>query len=92
VTVIRWETPPPKRSGWHLQRNPRYVAIADELRGRPNQWALIMTDGKSGTVGAIKIGKLRAFGPKGSFEARGQLNDDKATYTVWARYVGEVAS
>lgn len=85
MSVIRWEEPPAKRS--NLQPGLKYPPIAGALRARRFAWARILDDGSTSVVNQIKTGRIPAFRPAGSFEARGQRKPD-GKYIVWARYVG----
>lgn len=87
--VIRWEAPPAERV--RPRRIAEWDAVADDLRARPSEWALIATGAQhTGTAGQINAGRIVCFAPAGSFEAQRQLVDDEIR--VYARYVGEEVS
>lgn len=78
----------PDRQG----RGPgKHAAIAEQLRTRPGEWAVIATYAHSGTCGSmaqgIKRGLIRAYAPEGAFEAVSRTVDGE--HRVYARYVGE---
>ena len=92
--VIAWQ--PPKRPV--RARTPRGIVsewspIADELRSRPGEWALIadvLTPGRAtGLATHIRLGQLRAFTPTGDFDALSERQPD-GHWWVFARYVGDV--
>lgn len=83
--VVRWEDPPPhgNRSQWQ--------PVAEALRERPGEWALIAEGLKSGSAGAmsnaIKVGRFSCWRPAGTFESRTSARGDGLT-DLYARYVG----
>lgn len=90
MSVVRWEDPPPHgnarrdRGGWGI--------VAEALKARPGEWAVIGEGVKHGTAGAlvtrITRGQRAWWSPAGAFEARGRAGTD-GLVTVYARYVGE---
>lgn len=84
--IVRWEDPPPQSR----HRRPRQfnsAAVAEELRGRPNQWAVVAVNPASvGVASGISGARWRPFRPAGSFEAahRTAENGDRLVY---ARYI-----
>lgn len=86
MSDIRWEEPPRPASRPRID----YGSIAEELRNRPKEWAIVrvMPDaGRSSVVASgISRGKVAAFHPIGAFEAMARLVDGE--YRVYARYVG----
>lgn len=87
MTSINWEAPPEAL----LNRQRRdWQNVADELRARPGQWAVV-AEGVSASTGThIRHGRLTAFAPAGSFEARvsGARSDEGKASKVYARYIG----
>jgi len=71
-------------------RNPdtKYVLIAEELKSRPNEWALILEKGHQTTAARIRTGRISAFRPKGAFEATARNTDEQGRCEVYARFVG----
>ena len=77
--TVTWGEPP---------ADGKWAAIAEELQSRPRHWARLDEVGRNprAYVTHINRGRLSAFKPPGTFEAkvvRGQL---------WARYVGPTES
>jgi hypothetical protein len=59
---------------------------AAELRDRPGEWAVVATmpsNRAAAMTANIRLGKLAAFRPAGTFEATKRGED------VWVRYVGD---
>jgi hypothetical protein len=89
--VIRWEDPPPPRTSERTYaRAVDWYAIADELRGRPGEWAVAAVRRGSSSAASlawqINHANLAAF--KGDrFEAVARVVGDEAR--IYARYVGE---
>lgn len=94
ASVIRWEEPPATESRVSTTRRKapsKYDLLANELRSRPGQWALVLDDGSSGKASGlathIRLGQVLCFTPTGDFDAVTRVVDGK--YLVYARYVGE---
>lgn len=90
--IIRWEEPP--RHGNSKPKPPlKFQAVADAMRERPGEWALIVEGKAPGTAGGlvwrIKNG-VGPFGPARSFEAKCVGPAGGQSSKVYARYVGEV--
>ncbi|AGP56839.1 hypothetical protein [Streptomyces rapamycinicus] len=64
--------------------------IAEELRARPDEWAVVQrkatTTRAASAAQAIRSGKLRAYAPPGSFEAKSRTVGGE--HRVYARYLG----
>jgi hypothetical protein len=96
MSVIRFEDPPTREEHPPTPTFPttstRYGVIADELRARPGEWALIVVYAMPwiarNVVGFIRRGAFNAF-PAGQFEAVARTVDGK--HRVYARYVGSEA-
>jgi hypothetical protein len=90
--VIRWEEPPPaKRYATTGVGHSSYAPLADELRGRPDQWALVMDKpGRdTGLANHIRMGQMLCFSPAGDFDACSRQIDGRTL--VYARYLGDPA-
>jgi hypothetical protein len=84
---VEWSDPPPPTRG-----TLKWRVIADELKSRPNTWALIARDVSPATATNINKGVLVAFRPPGTFESRTANRDDKTNRCdIYARYVGDEA-
>lgn len=87
-TNIRFEEPP-ARSQRPLGKT-KHERIADKLRKRPGDWALIATYNTASSMNSIahmiRRGKSAAYAPEGTFEAVGRTVGAK--HSVWARYTG----
>lgn len=85
MSGIVWAEPP---LGRHT-RAFNYGAVADELRRRPKEWAIVRVmpnSGRSSVVASeINRGRIAAL-PAGDFEAMARNVDGE--YRVYARYVG----
>lgn len=84
---VEWGDPPPDKAA----ASAEWEAIAQELRTRPGQWAMIARDKTTETATRIKNGTLVSFRPAGSFEARtvGRKNASAQRCDIYARYVGD---
>lgn len=91
--VIRWEEPPGHYTpagrpigGGHS----RWDGVADELRTREGEWALISEESLPGSnrglATQIRMGQMICFSPAGDFDAEARARD--GIRRVWARYVG----
>lgn len=95
--VIRWETPPPPARGRGNGRTgsrSQYSAIADQLRARRGEWAVVEEKAlppriNSGLATRICMGHMRCFGPPGDFQAVVRRKDGMSR--VYARYLGDGA-
>lgn len=81
---LEWTTPPP--AAFYRGGNTFYTEVADLLRDRPGQWALVPRDFASvesakNAAATIRAGRNKAM-PPGEFEA---VADGK---TVYCRYRG----
>jgi hypothetical protein len=87
--VLKWETPVPARG-------ERQVSIADQLRARPFEWAIIREYPASNHRAAnnyayrIRNGKQLEFrGPAGAYEATYRTDALAAITRLYVRYVGK---
>jgi hypothetical protein len=85
--AVEWADPPPGRRA----QSEEWEAIAQELRSRPGQWAIVARGRSAETATRIKNGTLAAFRPAGTFEARttGRKNASDQRCDIYARYVGD---
>ena len=86
--VIKWEEPTANQRFKH-----DHEGIANALRGRPGEWALVFEGVTASYVGQIKRGVLKDYRPSGTFEAK-CVGVDPLTGTaekIYARYLGEVS-
>lgn len=94
MTVLRWENPPPNRISARPTRRVgaglrRWQPVADELRRRPGQWALIFEGANgpaSGLASNIVRGVPACWEPAGDFDATTRKGAESTL--VYARYVG----
>lgn len=87
MTEITFQEPPKVvRSG--RSPNPKYVEIAEQLKKRPYEWALIIEQGHQTTAARIRSGRISAFRPKGNFEATARNTDEQGRCQVYARFIG----
>ena len=89
---IKWEVPPTAK-GKYYGNVGKYVAIANALRKRPLEWAIVSGDTQGNLASLITKGKVKGFAPAGSFEAVSRVNagyaDRKSVRcTVYARFIG----
>lgn len=83
---LNWEEPP--ASQYRTRRD--WNSIADSLRAKPNEWAVVAEDVSASTGTHIRYGRLRAFAPAGAFESRvsGARTSDGRADKIYARFVG----
>ena len=79
--MLEWKDPPP------IPTEPiDHVAVADELRRHPGEWAIVQRNpsrpAAQQLARRIRDAVSAAYAPRGSFEARPVLG------VVYARYVG----
>jgi hypothetical protein len=83
VESIQWSEPPLDSRGGGRRHRP----IAEALKNKPGEWAMIGTYPNARSSGqiayAIRQASLVAYRPAGAFEAVGRRGQ------VFARYVGE---
>jgi hypothetical protein len=92
TAVLRWEKPP-ATGRYPLGRGKsRWAKVADDLRTRPGEWALIAEGPvaeNSGLATQIRMGQMVCFSPAGDFDAETQRKN--GVRKVWATYVGDGA-
>lgn len=86
--IIRWEEPPAQ-----VKQTANHKA-AETLKANPKKWALIKEGIPNGsiTAGNIRNGKIKAFEPKGAFEATSRAageKNGKPVFNIHARYMGK---
>lgn len=89
--IIRWADPPPTSLRGERTTAPwsRYNDLADELRARPGEWAVIAEfNGRhTGLATHVRMGSIACFTPAGDFDA---VSRQVGKYTaIYARYVGD---
>lgn len=85
--TVEWSDPPLPRRG--PNNGKRWPAIADALRERPGEWALVAENVDPSTVSNITRGRYAGM-PAGSFEATGRrVGDGSSRVNVWARFVAQ---
>ena len=84
--MLDWKTPPGADSG-RLPSRGKWVRIAEQLRERAGQWALVYVGPSKNAASCLasehRTGRTPAFRPAGHYEVRQDGCD------VYARYVGE---
>lgn len=96
MTEIIFEEPPARESGPGMGRagTGKYAEIAQRLKVRPGEWAIVATFDRRNTAHMlayrIKRGVQYAFRPAGAFEATSRTMDGE--HRTYARYVGEQSS
>jgi hypothetical protein len=90
LAIVRWEKPPPPRfNGGRRPPFSRFQAIAEQLRARRGEWAVVEErPGRArGLAAHIRMGHMDCFQPAGDFDAvtrhRGGVS------TTYARFVGD---
>lgn len=85
---LEWKEPPnPVR---YKKSNANWHEIADMLRARPNEWALVAEDVNPSVVTHIRRGRLKAFAPEGKFDASGQGRNERGyTKELYVRFISE---
>ncbi len=90
--VIRWEEPPKAHGNAKPKPPSKYQPVADALRARPGEWALIAEGKLPGTAGTL-AGRVRAgvgpWAPPRSFESKAVGPASGSSSKVYARFVGE---
>ncbi len=84
--AIKFQDPPPDGKGH--SRKSKWAGIAEELRSRPGEWALVGEQVSASMVTMIKSGRMAGMAA-GEFAAIGR-NSNNATRRcdVYARYIG----
>lgn len=86
--TLKFQDPPPDAKGKWNGRTSKWAGIAEELRSRPGEWALVAERASASTVTMINAGRAAGM-PKGEFAAVGRNSDAVANRCdVYARYIG----
>lgn len=95
---VTFMDPPMTPGRGRLGKYP-WQEIADQLKERPGEWALVLTGLDASPITSINTGKYVAFQPPRSFEAvsrsrapKGQETPQPSTgkvYDIYVRYLGE---
>jgi len=64
----------------------RHQQIAEALRERPGDWALVMEGVNGSNSHSIRTARIKAYAPAGAYEATARKNGDR--HDIYARYVG----
>ncbi len=85
-----WGTPPGGSSAGRPAGVSKWNPMAEALKTRPGEWAMISPDAASTAGYSITTAKLPCWEPKGSFEAVARSAEGLAPHRaqIWARYVG----
>lgn len=78
---IVWQDPP-------ADGRSRWAEVANALRARPGQWALVASGASSSLATQIRSGRRVAFRPARSFEATSRKRPD-GKYDIYARAVAK---
>lgn len=82
VDKVEFSDPPPRPTQYD------WTAIAEQLRGAPNQWALIFERDRTSIVNAIRQGNVADIQPADGFEVRTANNvRHPRTCSLYLRYV-----
>ena len=86
--ALKFQDPPPDAKGAWKGRKSKWAGIAEELRSRPGEWALVGEQVSASVVTMIKSGRAAGMAA-GEFAAIGR-NTNNATHRcdVYARYIG----
>ena len=79
---LQWKAPEP--SAWAPRRTTKWKSIADALRDRPGQWALVAESVSRALASGIK---KRVLLP-GEFEITTRKNGEDGKCDMYARYIG----
>ena len=86
MAKIKWEDPAPVKSN---TGRTKWADVAEQLRERPDQWALVAEGLKYAVYSTyISKGRLAAFEPAGHYEGTSRKRPD-GMYDIYARYVGK---
>jgi len=88
--TIEFKEPPARASTSPNKDKGKHQQIANLLRERPGEWALVETrdtlGGASGAAWQIRHAYFKAYEPAGSFEAVARTEGERRN--VYARYIG----
>lgn len=92
MTEIKWEEPPKQLLG---RGRTNWEDIANTLKSNPEKWAVVAENVSASTGTHIRYGRLKAFAPSGSFEARvsgAHSADNGRAEKIYARFIGTKTS
>ncbi len=82
IREVRFSEPPPVR-----EMKYDWTAIAQRLKRKPGEWALVYSDDKQTYAVAIRSGKIAALRKSDGFESRTAGNDNiNRTCALWVRF------
>lgn len=84
---IVWQDPPDAQPfGGKVGRPSKWPAVALELRRHPGKWALVNTTTSSSWASHVKLGKIPAFAPAGTYDAtvRSRRVNGRRVFDVYA--------
>ena len=85
MAELTWKEPETLRRQY---RKHDWESIADSLRERPNEWAVVATECSHAYATNIRRGRLAPFAPEGSFEAVTKGNEKGRAAELYVRFVG----
>lgn len=83
MTDIKWQEPPPHGNAI----KSRWAEVAEALRARPLEWALIDEDGSPNLASRIRNGQIAAFRPASNFQVR-NVRKSANGHDTYVRFVG----
>jgi len=83
--TVEFREPPSPKGGPSANK---YGDVAEALKERPGEWAMIVAGGHHNLVPRIKAGTIPAFRPAGAYEATARSNES-GRFDVYARFVGD---
>ncbi|GAA0550089.1 hypothetical protein GCM10010172_35210 [Paractinoplanes ferrugineus] len=91
--ILRWEEPPPSTHTRNMDGappSPAWQEVADQLRQRCGEWALVVENAGATPSLATRIrnGEMAAFRPAGDFEAASRQRAGEPA-KVYVRYLGD---
>lgn len=86
-TLVKFEEPPATKGG--RAESPRNREIAEALRAKPGEWALVAQGEKNdGLAVRIRTGKAKSFS-EGVWEATSRFVSDEEGIDIYARFISE---
>jgi hypothetical protein len=88
TTTIEWIDPPKRCRGAYIRNYGRFIT---ELKHKPGEWARVDNQPERGSMAtnayAIKQGRIKSFGPAGTFDAVSRKEED-GTHSLYVKYLG----
>lgn len=78
--TVRWEAPPEVKRG---HRPSKYLPLIEEVKERPNEWALVME--------GVNAASAKVFSQHGLQITTRSIGDGSGRVNVWAMYVQDEA-